>query len=326
METNIYRKERIMEKRMLWLGLMLMVVGLCSSGALAATLGPPAAGLDAGQFRVGVDISSSQTGIDIDVESTSQVVVQEFTAGVLTKVTPVTGEPGKFQFKDKMQNEMVFANLGYGIVDKLEVYLLLGVSDLGFDDDEFGDGSRNLDNEFGSSDELAYGFGVKGTIFDSENVTFGAQLQMTWASFEGDLDLADVDIENETAFPWPGNTARFEDVPGTYEIDYYQLKIAVGPTYKLTETISIYGGPFYQLMNGTLDMERSDVQRDPETGPVIDEIYTVSEENSIDITERSRYGIYFGAQINCMENLPLCVECQTSNETYVVGASLSYRF
>ena len=102
------------------------------------------------------------------------------------------------------------------------------------------------------------------------------------------------------------------------------MKFAVGPTYKLTETISIYGGPFYQLMNGTIDTERSRPYDDKIGGEVV--IGTVSEEGSADISERSRYGVYFGAQINCMENLPLCVECQTSNETYVVGASLSYRF
>ena len=83
----------------------------------------------------------------------------------------------------------------------------------------------------------------------------------------------------------------------------------------------------YQLMDGNLDIERSRVYKDVsiDEGPVLDTA-TVSEDASIDITERSRYGVYFGAQINCRENLSLCVECQTSNETYVVGASLGYKF
>jgi hypothetical protein len=307
-----------MEKRMLWLGLMLMVVGLCSSGALAATLGPPAAGLDAGQFRVGLDISSSQTGIDLDGESTAK-----FTAVLDKHSETEIGDLDEFQDNDAIQSETMFANLGYGIVDKLEVYLLLGVSDLGFGDEtDFHD----LDRDFGNSDDLAYGFGVKGTIFEEENLKFGALFQMTWASFDGDLGLDNVRVENEDVGYGDG-APNFDDVPGTYEIDYYQMKIAVGPTYKLTETISIYGGPFYQLMNGTLDEERSRVFKDvgPEEGPVYDKV-TVYEDASVDITERSRYGVYFGAQINCRENLPLCVECQTSNETYVVGASLAYKF
>ena len=316
-----------MEKRMLWLGVVLMVVGLCSSGALAATLGPPAAGLDAGQFRVGVDISSSQTGIDIDGEGTAQLEYAVYNSSHQLIGSGVEiGDPERFKFKDDALNEMVFANLGYGIVDKLEVYLLLGVSDLGFETQTFVDegDARGMDQEFGSSDELAYGFGVKGTIFEDGDVNFGALFQMTWASFDGDMSWDDVDVERDSVPGFPGFDETVDDVPGTWDLDYYQMKFAVGPTYKLTETISIYGGPFYQLMNGNLDIERSRPFDTTDNGNTI--IGVVSEEESVDISERSRYGIYFGAQINCGGNLPIRVECQTSNETYVVGASLAYAF
>ncbi|OHB82671.1 MAG: hypothetical protein A2Z38_12555 [Planctomycetes bacterium RBG_19FT_COMBO_48_8] len=309
-----------MEKKMLWLGIMVVVVGLCSSGALAAVLGPPAAGLDAGQFRVGVDISSSQTGIDLKVEETARVswkIKSPKDSG--TEI----GDLDKFRFDDAIQSEMMFANIGYGIVDKLEVYLLVGVSDLGFGDEA---DYHGLDQDFANSDELAYGFGVKGTIFEEDKLKFGALFQMTWASFDGDLDLDSVSVDREGTWDKEGFYENFYEVPGTYDIDYYQIKIAVGPTYKLTDTITIYGGPFYQLMDGNLDMERSRTYKDEWFDETFYDSATVSEDTSIDISERSRYGIYFGAQINCSENLPLCIECQTSNETYVVGASLAYKF
>ena len=303
-----------MEKRMLWLGLMLMVIGLCSSGALAQTMGPPAAGLDAGQFRVGVDISSSSTGIDLDGESTAQATWQEFTGPDLTESEVVIGDLNKFESREEIQSDMIFANLGYGILDKLEVFLLLGMSDLRFDDED----------STASSEELAYGFGVKGTIYEEGDVKFGALFQMTWASFEGDLHEDDVEVYREETAALPEFYEWFDDVPGDWELDYYQIKLAVGPTYKLTENISIYGGPFYQLMDGNLDTERSREYIEI-SGPFTD-IYNVHEETSIDISARSKYGIYFGAQINCGENLPIRIECQTSNDTYVVGANLAYSF
>jgi len=303
-----------MEKRMLWLGLMLMVVGLCSSGALAATLGPPAAGLDAGQFRVGVDITSSETGIDLKGEQTAQLAWK--IKSPKDSGTEI-GDLNKFRFKDKMQNEMLFANLGYGIADKLEVYLLVGVSDLGFGQEA---DKYDLDYDFGSSDELAYGFGVKGTIFEDGNVKFGAQFQMTWSSFDGDMDPSNIYVYDAKK----DMSASVDDAPGTFDIDYYQLKIAVGPTYKLNETISIYGGPFYQMIDGSLDFEHSGVQVN--TVPANTIVETVTEKTSADITERSRYGVYVGAQINCGENIPLNIECQTNNESYLVGASIAWLF
>ena len=48
-----------MEKRMLWLGLILMVFGLCSSGAFAASMGPPVAGLEGGKWSIGIDYANT---------------------------------------------------------------------------------------------------------------------------------------------------------------------------------------------------------------------------------------------------------------------------
>ncbi len=307
-----------MEKKMLWLGLTLMVVGLCSSGALAQTLGPSAAGLNAGQFRAGLDISSSQTGFDLKGKDIAIGNYSEYSGK--TKVINenlIDRTPDEYQINDEMQNEMLFANIGYGIADKLEVYLLVGVSDLGFGQEA---DKYDLDYDFGSSDELAYGFGVKGTIFEDGNVKFGAQFQMTWSSFDGDMDPSNIYVYDAKK----DMSASVDDAPGTFDIDYYQLKIAVGPTYKLNETISIYGGPFYQMIDGSLDFEHSGVQVN--TVPANTIVETVTEKTSADITERSRYGVYVGAQINCGENIPLNIECQTNNESYLVGASIAWLF
>ena len=305
-----------MEKRMLWLGIALMVISLCSSGAIAATMGPPAAGLDAGQFRIGLDISSAETGIDGKGTGTEIEMYEYYVDDVLQEGDSWEWDDEyKWEFKDKIQSEMLFANLGYGITDKLEVYLRLGMSDLGFEDEW-------SDAFFGSSDEIAYGFGVKATIWEDTKVKLGALFQMSWYDFDGEFEefngvYSEIEGEN-VGVP----------VQGDWEVDYYQMKIAVGPVYELTEAISVYGGPFVQFLDGDMEQESNAKEKNEceEFGVCEEEIYEYHEKESTDIKERLNYGVYVGAQINCGENLPICIECQTNVDTYVVGASLAYKF
>ncbi|MGB2866614.1 MAG: hypothetical protein WBC05_25005, partial [Sedimentisphaerales bacterium] len=97
-----------MEKKMLWLGLMLMVVGLCSSGALASTLGPPAAGLDAGQFSIGLEASSSNTAVLGRETWVYRESYDRYVNGV--KAVPPSGEwddSGKYAVRDQIKSEQI---------------------------------------------------------------------------------------------------------------------------------------------------------------------------------------------------------------------------
>ena len=209
---------------------------------------------------------------------------------------------------------MIFVNLGYGASDKLEVFLRLGMAD--FDA-----------NDMDGSSEFAYGLGAKATFYEEGNLKLGALFQMTWAKADGDFrqekrivvkdDFGNDEI-NETV-----------DTTSTWEIDYYQLKFAVGPTYKLTETFSIYGGPFYHLVSGDYDMERSGekIEDEPLAPPNTQTTDTTySEERSGDIEEQSNFGAYIGARVDLARNLPLCIEYQFTGDADVLGASLVYRF
>ena len=230
---------------------------------------------------------------------------------------------GRDKFKDEMQSEMIFANLGYGITDKLEVFLRLGMSDLGFDDE-------GMDDFFGSVDSLAYGFGVKATLYEEGKLKLGSLFQMSWFSFDGDY------VDEEGFYSDVKDEWVDVITPGDWEIDYYQVKLAVGPIYELTEAISIYGGPFFQLVDGNLDDKRSGAKTIEDDREEIDgsirveerekEKFEYYEKDSYDIKQQSRYGLYFGAQINVGEHLPVCIEYQTNFDTDVFGASLAYRF
>jgi len=305
-----------MERKVLWLGLMLIVIGLCGSGTLATTMGPPAAGLEAGKYGVGLDYSNSEIGIDVDSERTSLTLQAVYLNDVrqpnLDKEFQV--DPEKLKFEEKFESDMIFANLGYGVSDKLEVFLRLGMAD--FDA-----------NDMDGSSEFAYGLGARATFYEEGNLKLGALLQMTWAKADGDF-YEQKRIVVKDAF---GNDEINETVgtTSTWEIDYYQLKFAVGPTYKLTEDFSIYGGPFYHLVSGDYDMERSGekIEVEPLTPPntqITDTTY--SEERSGDIEEQSNFGAYIGAQVDLARNLPLCIEYQFTGDADVLGASLVYRY
>ena len=305
-----------MEKRMLWLGLMIMVVGLCSSGALATVMGPPAAGLDAGQFRIGIDNSSSETGVEGEVkwsgQHTYKGVLYDSAGDKVASVSDSSSWEGRDDISDKIQSEMIFANLGYGVFDKLEVFLRFGLSDLNSEDGDLG---KHVD-------EIAYGFGVKATIYEEGKVKLGALVQMSKFNFGGEfygeeyIDMGD---------------GKWVNTTGEWELDYYQIKFAVGPTYELNEVISIYGGPFFQIVDGEIDVESSGektVTTDVGGGFEAEETYRHQDEYSADIGQQSRYGLYIGALINCGENFPVCVEYQRNllldNEQF--SASLAYRF
>jgi opacity protein-like surface antigen len=282
-----------MEKRMFWLGLIFMVVCLCASGAFAASMGPPVAGLDAGQFSVGVDYSMSE----IDVE------VSEKSTGSLDSVGPVyTGTlliDDTDEFTMEIESDMILANLGYGITDKWEASVLLGMSDFSIAEADDLDGS----------DEFAYGFNVKTTFYEEGDLKLGAMLQMTWS-------------ESDASFIYAEYVPDIDDVvvaDAAFDVDYYQLKIAVGPSYKVMEGVSVYGGPFYHMVDGDYDIELTNPTSPTHT-------LAGSAKLSGDIEEESNFGGYVGVQVGIAENLPIAAEYQFTGDAEVFAASLAYRF
>ena len=296
-DNNIYRKERIMEKRMLLFGVVVVVVSLCSSSALATTMGPPVAGLETGQFSVGFDYSYT----DLDLEGSVKRTGVWTASGISGSLIGVE----KFKFDDSIESSMYLADLGYGVTDKLEVDVLLGMADL-----SVGDG-------FDGGNDFAYGFGVKGSFYEEANLKLGVLFQMIWGSSDDDFtDVEDVPGTGESVY-----------TSGSLDIDYYQLKLAVGPSYKLTEGVSVYGGPFYYLFSGDFDskvvgqVDDIVIPGEPGTHDV-----TYLNKESGDIDEDSNFGGYIGAQIDITEKIPVSLEYQFISGGGVFGANVLYRF
>ncbi len=284
-----------MEKRMLWLGLIFMVVGLCSSGALAASMGPPVASLEAGKWGVGLDYAYTDMTVAVKADYTESVDVY---------VPPPADSRNSYQYeyKEDMKSNMLFVNLGYGVFDKLEVFLRLGFSDI---DVPITDGDWDAGSDF------AYGLGAKATFYEVGDLKLGGLAQMTWASADGEVTAVKSEMAGG-AFNPPANFTG----SGDYEWD--EIKIAVGPSYKLTEGISIYGGPFYHLISGEFDAEA-------DSGTDVSNARGLMEESG-DFEEESDFGFYIGGQIDIFENLPFYIEWQSTGDADVIGASIAYRF
>lgn len=144
-----------MEKRMLLLAVMLMVVALCGSAAVALDpMGPPSAGLLQGQWSVGVDYSFSD--MDLDLDGT----------GVIPNIT-----------HPDVQVSKVYGNIGYGATDYWSVFVRGGLART-----ETGlvGGVSRIDM---GSTELAWGFGTKVTVFEqTPELVWGGLFQMSFAN------------------------------------------------------------------------------------------------------------------------------------------------
>jgi hypothetical protein len=168
--------------------------------------------------------------------------------------------------------EKAYANLGYGIADYWNVFGRLG-----------GSKAEGEDLEFWGAYGLAWGMGTKVTIYQDVDITWGALFQLSWG---------------ESKERWAEGNAYDK-------LKWHEYQIAAGPTYRLTDNISIYGGPFYSYLKGT---------GTDETG------------KWADIKGKDQTGAYIGGQFDFIENVTLNAEYQLSNGASGIGLMLVWKF
>ncbi len=176
-----------MEKKII---VILLVFAFCVPSFGLTPMGPPKAGLDKGQFGVGLNYTLGEMDLDFSMSGVSDVTAE-------------------------VESDMLFVDLGYGIMDQWEGFVRLGMAKYEIEDWDGG-------NEF------AYGFGTKVTISEQDAITWGGLFQMTW--IEGDDNVIGIDVD----------------------VDAYEIQLAIGPTYEL-DSMRIYGGPFLHFVDGDGD-------------------------------------------------------------------------
>jgi len=279
-----------MNKMTMLLGLLVAIMSVSASGV--GFIGTPTAELDQGQWNVGFNYIYSDMELDkTKVTGSWQDFALDGTPtnnGTLSSETEI----------DDVKTQRYYGTIGYGITNSWEAYIQLGVADvkaetktpLG-DFDEL-NGGTNFDNDF------AYGWGTRYTFHEQNNVRWGVSLQMNWL---------DTSVDSKS-------TWALESEEQQIDWETYDLLIAVGPTVDMGGW-NLYGGPFYYMLDGDLDMEGS------ETWPAGYGTW----EGSGDL-EADGIGVFVGAQCTLMEKYDMTTELSFTGDGWAIGAGVAVPF
>jgi hypothetical protein len=255
---------------------MLFLAALSVDVSAIGNIGAPTAELRAGQWSVGGDYSYS----DIDLDT-----------GRTKGIHSISGPfDTAFEFDDVKTN-FYYATLGYGLADNWEVYGRLGIADIKSNSRWPEDSSvwtgRNFDND------LVWGVGTRYTFYQQDKVRWGVTAQMSW------IDTTSVVYRS------------VDDTKQTFDLSVYDLLIAVGPTVDMGGW-KLYGGPFYYMINGDVDMK--------ETFP------GGWWKGSSDVEEDSSFGGYVGAAIPLATNTDMTFEVTAISGGWAAGTGFIVRF
>jgi opacity protein-like surface antigen len=183
-------------------------------------------------------------------------------------------------------NHYLLANLGYGLRDNLELSFRIG-----------GGAARGTDTagrSFNTASPVpgngyVIGFGTKATFFEKPDIKWGGLFQLLWAEADA--------------------KARAGGSSWTSSIGLWEIQLAAGPTYKLNEKASIYGGPFLHIIDG-----RFNAYRIGGSGRI-----------HYDLDEGSIFGGYIGTEIKVTSNADFRIEYQHTAAADALGMSLLFK-
>ena len=250
--------------------LVLVVVGLCSTVALA--LDPM------GPPTAGLKKGQWSAGVEYSY-SKMNITRRGGYEGDLT---------GKYQVA-KVEAQKVYANIGYGLSDNVVGFVRLGIGQGDFDRGTSEDTSilwhGNGDTEF------IWGAGIKATLTENERVAWGLLAQYGWGRYEGTEKRATKDDRD-------------------YDNRMDELQIAIGPTFKLADAISIYGGPFLHYIRGEMNEDAD----------------SAGDKAIKSIGQKNEFGGYVGSLIKIAENTDLTVEYQYTGEAWALAGGVTFSF
>jgi len=143
----------------------------------------------------------------------------------------------------------VYAKLVYGVSENVTGFVRVGVASM-----DWGPitGSEREPEGEGDWRFPAWGGGFAATLSESGDTTWGCILQVSEARLVGD----------EGALP--------DEDEGNFSIRLTEIQFAVGPTWKASDTVRIYGGPFAAANRGTWE---DNIDGDSPRKPIEEETY-----------------------------------------------------
>jgi hypothetical protein len=281
-----------MEKKIALLTAALMIIAVSNSAALALSpMGPPKALLGLDRWDIGIEYGH-QT---MDLEAVGKVTetMPEFDFAIARK--------DKHNIND-LQSNIIMGRLGYGINDNWDGFVRLGLADAKgdiehlFPDNATPDEYKGYDGGFG----LAWGFGTRATFWQDEELSWGGLFQMTWLG----PDNSNISLAGDPEFS------------GKAEMDIREVQIAAGPTWRVDDSVRIYGGPFLHFVDGDLDISGRTVDMDTE----------IIMETKGDVEEESQFGGYVGAHLDVDINTSFFIEYQLTGDAWGIGLGAARRF
>jgi hypothetical protein len=265
---------------------LILILGLSSSAMALSPIGPAQAVIGENQWGVGTHTGYQSMDLVADGH------FYEYPPGGSTLTT-----------KDKIVLEDIesissFAQIGFGLCRHWDIYALIGVSD--------GEGDATVKTssvppaqafangqkfDVNGDHELAGGFGTRFTVADCETFKWGGMAQITWRQPEG-------------GSAWTNSGGSYR-TSGTWEMDYWELIVAFGPTF-VYDNVQFYGGPFLHMVRGDMDFE----------GTTTDGSRAAT---SQDLEEENMVGGYAGMQVDLCENTLFYVDGQYTGKAWGIG-------
>jgi hypothetical protein len=163
----------------------------------------------------------------------------------------------------------------------------------------FGDSLWEGGEDFDGGIDFAAGAGIRATFFEVGDLLLGGLLQASYAEFDGELDGPG----------WPSSDF--------VEVKITEAQLALGATYRWTDRLSVYGGPFAHVAMG--DFDDTFTFHDDDLGGLVQSHYYWY------IDEGPNYGAYLGALIALGRNSSFNVEYQLTSDANAVGLGLMWR-
>ncbi len=198
-----------MNKTLLLAAALTAIVILGSHALALSPMGIPISTPAQGEFRVSASYEFSDTDPQCSFRDGATTLANDF--GI------------ELDDLENLQQNMVVADISYGLTNDWEAYVRLG-----------GGNFWNEDWDFGGDNGFIGGGGTKLTWLKQEAIDWGALFNINWSTSEStDRDKGDVELT----------------------IDAYEIQIAAGPVWKASDIVSVYGGPFAHYFSGDVEAD-----------------------------------------------------------------------
>ena len=264
------------------------IISLCFSCSVSFAISPigePASNLRDHWYGLGAEYS--HTEIDLKAENLKGTA---------------------FYYKGTLEDvkiDLALGKAGMCITDNWEVFAGLGAATTDFCASRTLRGDMNTYTEnydLDSDVSFAAQIGTKATFYEKALLKAGVLCQLTWLNIGGTLDQV---IYRDGAYLDSGKA----DI----DTDLYILQVAPGISYQLFFGFSVYGGPLYQMIRGSIDGKGK-------SGTLL------KQSGSADLKEDSAFGGWAGIHADIDVFTSINAEYQMTGSSNTIGVSLVSKF